>query len=121
MVTETIAELNESYSQVFIDVIGGNESAPAGWIGIDFLGGLEGARDVYVSVVGLTIFSMMIFSLPFLMNWIISKDFVVSGVIGMFMGIYIVVRLPAQMQLIAVAFIGMAIVAIIYSLVKERI
>ena len=121
MVTETIPTLNESYAQSFIDVIGGNESPQEGWIGIDFLGGLETSRDVYVSVLGYTIFSMLIFSLPFLMNWIVSKDFVVAGVLGMFMGIYIVSRLPAQMQLLAVAFIGMSIVAIIYSLIKERI
>ena len=121
MVTETIEEFNESYSQQFINAIGGNESPQEGYIGIDFSGGLQTAQNVYISVLGYTIFAMIIFSLPFLMNWIISKDFVVSGVLGMFMGIYIVARLPTQMQLVAVAFIGMSIVAIIYSLIKERI
>lgn len=121
MVTETIPTLNESYAQSFIDAIGGNESPQEGWIGIDFLGGLETSRSVYVSILGYTIFSILIFSLPFIMNWIVSKDFVVAGVLGMFMGIYIISRLPAQMQLLAVAFIGMSIVAIIYSLIKERI
>ena len=121
MVTQTVALLNESYSQTFIDVIGGNESVQDGWIGIDFLGGLQGAQDVYVSVLGYTVFAILIFSLPFIMNWLISKDFVVAGIIGMFMGIYIIARLPATMKLLAVSFIGLAIVAIIYSLVKERI
>lgn len=121
MVTETIATLNESYSQQFIDVIGGNESPKQGWIGINWTLGISTAESVYVSVLGYTIFAMLIFSLPFIMNWIITKDFVVAGVLGIFMGIYIIARLPAQMRLLAVAFIGLAIVAIIYSLIKERI
>jgi hypothetical protein len=118
--TETIALLNESYANTFITVIGGNRSAPAGWVGIDWLGGLNGVQDVYVSVLGLTIFYLFIFSLPFIMQWIISKDFVVAGVLGSFLGLWIITRLPASMKMVAVLFIAMSVVAIIYSLLKER-
>ena len=78
--TDTIAPLNESYASAFIAVVGGNSSAPAGWLGIDFIGGLGVASDVYISVVGATIFFLVVFSIPFIMQWIISKDFVVAGV-----------------------------------------
>jgi hypothetical protein len=118
--TETIALLNESYANTFITVIGGNRSAPADWIGIDWAGGLQGVQDVYVSVLGLSIFYLFIFSLPFIMQWIISKDFVVAGVLGSFLGLWIITRLPASMKMVAVLFIAMSVVAIIYSLLKER-
>jgi hypothetical protein len=84
------------------------------------LGGLRAAEGVYVSVLGLTIFLLIVFSIPFIMNWIVTKDFVVSGIIGGFMGIWIITRLPDAMKPLAVMFIGMSIVAIIYSLIKER-
>jgi hypothetical protein len=118
--SETIAPLNESYANAFIAVIGGNRSAPAGWTGIDWLGGLMGVQNVYVSVLGFTVFYLFVFSLPFIMQWIISKDFVVAGILGSFLGLWIITRLPANMKILAITFIAMSIVAIIYSLLKER-
>jgi hypothetical protein len=116
----TIAALNESYANTFIAAIGGNTTAPADWIGIDFLGGLLGVQNVYVSVLGMSLFLILVFVLPFIMMWITSKDFVVPGIIGGFLGIWIIVRLPASMRLLAIVFIAMSIVAIIYSLLKEK-
>jgi hypothetical protein len=118
--TDTIEPLNETYAHAFIAVIGGNSSVPAGWLGIDFLGGLGVASDVYVSVVGATIFFMIVFAIPFVMQWIISKDFVVAGIMGGLIGVWMINRLPGNMKLLAVTFIAMSIVAIIYSLLKER-
>jgi hypothetical protein len=118
--SETIAPLNESYANGFIAVIGGNTSVPADWIGIDWLGGMTWVQNVYVSVLGATLFFILLFSIPFIMQWIISKDFVVAGIMGGIMGVWIINRLPANMKLLAVTFIAMSIVAIIYSLLKER-
>jgi hypothetical protein len=120
MSTENATLLDETAANQFIQVMGGNETIPSGWIGVDFLGGLRAAEGVYVSVLGLTIFLLIVFSIPFIMNWIVTKDFVVSGIIGGFMGIWIITRLPDAMKPLAVMFIGMSIVAIIYSLIKER-
>ena len=117
---ENVTLMDETASNQFIQVVGGNGTIPSGWIGVDFLGGLRAAEGVYVSVLGLTIFLLVVFSLPFIMNWIVTKDFVVSGIIGGFMGIWIITRLPDAMKPLAVIFIGMSIVAIIYSLIKER-
>jgi hypothetical protein len=119
-VSATIAPLNQSYANAFIMAIGGNGSAPNGWIGIDFIGGMTAVQNVYVSVVGMTIFMIIIFAIPFIMTWIVMKDFVVSGILGGILGVWIINRLPGNMKLLAVTFIALSIVAIIYSLLKER-
>lgn len=116
----TIATMNESLSEAYIAALGGNRTTPAGWAGFDWLGGLRATEDVYASTMGEALFLVIIFAVPFIMNWIITKDFVVAGVLGGFLGIFIIARLPAQMQLIAVAFIAMSVAAVIYSLLKEK-
>ena len=118
--SETIATLNESFATGFLSVIGGNQSVPNGWIGFDWLGGMGWVTNVYASVLGMSLFLIIVFSIPFFMSWIISKDFVVSGIMGGLLGVWIVNRLPGNMRLLAVTFIAMSIVAIIYSLLKER-
>lgn len=118
--SQTIAPLNESYANGFIAAIGGNSSVPQGWIGIDWLLGITWVQNVYVSVLGATLFFIILFSIPFIMQWIISKDFVVAGVMGGIIGAWMINRLPGNMRLLAVTFIAMSIVAIIYSLLKER-
>lgn len=119
MATANVSMLNESYAQSFLAAIGGNRSAPFDWH-IDWLGALHTAEHEYADIVGWTVFLTIIFALPFIMNWIITKDFVVSGILGGFLGIYIIVRLPAALRVLAVVFIGMSITAIVYSLYKER-
>jgi len=118
---ETIAPLNESYANTFLTAIGGNTSVSSSWPGFDWLGGMGGVAAVYESSLGLTLFYILLFSIPFIMQWIISKDFVVAGIMGGIIGVWMISRLPGNMKLLAVTFIAMAIVAIIYSLLKERI
>lgn len=113
--------MNENLSENFTKALTGNRTAPAGWAGFDWVGGIGATADVYESVLGTSLFLIIVFAIPFLMNWIISKDFVVSSIIGGFLGIYIITRLPANMQLLALMFIVMSIVALLYSLLKERV
>jgi hypothetical protein len=119
--TDNVTLMNENLSQNYTEALTGNRTAPPGWAGFDWLRGIETTEEAYTSVLGTTVFLILIFSVPFIMNWIITKDFVVAGIIGGFLGVFIIVRLPANMQLLAVTFIAMSIVAVIYSLVKERI
>lgn len=113
--------LNETNANNYLSAIGGNVTLPDGWAGLDWLGVLHTTEQVYVDVLGWTIFLLVVFSVPFMMNWILTKDFVISGILGGFLGIWIIARLPAQFQLMAIAFIGMSIVAVLYSLLKERV
>lgn len=119
--TDNVTLMNENLSQNYTEALTGNRTAPPGWSGFDWVRGIATTEETYTSVLGTTVFLILIFSVPFIMNWIITKDFVVAGIIGGFLGVFIIVRLPANMQLLAVTFIAMSIVAVIYSLVKERI
>jgi hypothetical protein len=116
---ETIALMNETLAENYTEALTGNRTAPPGWNGFDWVRGITTTEEAYTSVLGSTIFLILVFSIPFIMNWIIMKDFVVAGILGGFLGIYIIVRLPANMQLLAVGFIVMSAVAVIYSLLKE--
>ena len=63
----------------------------------------------------------LIFSIPFLMMWITQRDMTLPGLVGALFGLFIIVRLPAEFHLVAVTFIAISIVAVVYSLVKERV
>lgn len=117
--TQNITLMNETLAENYTEALTGNRTSPPGWSGFDWVRGIATTEEAYTSVLGSTIFLILIFSIPFIMNWIIMKDFVVAGILGGFLGIYIIVRLPANMQLLAVGFIVMSVVAVIYSLLKE--
>lgn len=127
--TTNITLMNESLSNNYTEALTGNRTAPPGWSGFDWVKGIDTTIEAYVkgtttqgggnSGLGATIFLILVFSIPFLMSWIIMKDFIVPGILGGFLGVFIIVRLPANMQPLAIAFIVMSVVAIIYSLLKE--
>jgi len=123
--TQTIALMNENLSKNYTEALTGNRTAPPGWSGFDWVRGIDTTIEAYTMGIGtagglgMSIFLILVFSIPFLMVWIIMKDFIVPGILGGFLGVFIIVRLPANMQPLAVAFIVMSVVAIIYSLLKE--
>lgn len=111
--------LDESLAENYTEALTGNRTAPPGWSGFGWVLGVSTTIRAYTSVLTVPIFLILVFSIPFIMEWIIMKDFIVAGILGGFLGIFIIVRLPAALQPIAVAFIVMSLVAIIYSLLKE--
>ena len=62
---------------------------------------------------------VLIFSIPFLMAWIMGSNVTLPSVMGIITGGFILWRLPEQYQLVAIGFIGLSVIAIIYSLLKE--
>ena len=63
---------------------------------------------------------VIIFSLPFIMAWIMGASITSPAVMGIIVGGFILYRLPEQYQLVAIGFIVMSVIAIIYSLLRER-
>lgn len=63
---------------------------------------------------------VIIFSIPFIMQWLMQGNSIVPAVSGMVLGILIITLLPADYYLVAVTFIALSILAVIYSLLKER-
>ncbi len=77
------------------------------------------AAGSYTAILGNIAF-VIIFAIPFVMMWILQRNLTLPGVVGIILGGFIIARLPAEYHLVAVAFISLSIVAVIYSLLKER-
>ena len=88
--------------------------------GINWTGLIGAGYDAYENPLG-PLAAIIIFALPFLMMWISQKDLTLPGIVGALLGLFIIVRLPANWHVAAVTFIAISVVAVIYSLVKERV
>ena len=84
----------------------------------DIPGALYLALNVYEDAWG-TIALVIIFSLPFLMAYIMAMNATLPAVMGLITGGFILWRLPEQYQMIAIGFIALSVIAIVYSLLKE--
>ena len=76
------------------------------------------AMSAYTDVWGNTAL-VILFAIPFLMAWIMGGNVTLPSVMGIITGGFILYRLPEQYQLVAIGFIVMSVIAIIYSLLKE--
>ena len=84
----------------------------------DIPGALYLALNVYEDAWG-TIALVIIFSLPFVMAYIMAMNATLPAVMGLLTGGFILYRLPEQYQFLAIGFISLSVIAIIYSLLKE--
>jgi hypothetical protein len=84
----------------------------------DVPGVLHLAAGVYQDTWG-NIALVIIFAIPFLMAWIMGMNVTLPSVMGIITGGFVLWRLPEQYQLVAIGFIAMSAIAIIYSLLKE--
>lgn len=64
---------------------------------------------------------VIVFAIPFIMLWLMQGNATLPLVLGAMAGVYIIPRLPAAYQPVAMGFIGLSVVAIFYSLFKERL
>ena len=84
----------------------------------DIPGILHISLDVFKDTWG-DVALVVIFAIPFIMSAIMGGNITLPSVMGIINGGFILWRLPEQYQLIAIGFIAMSVIAIIYSLLKE--
>lgn len=116
----TIPTLSTDLKDDLIDSLGGETVPEPGNDTINWTGLISTIGGAYTSILGPLAYTL-IFSIPFLMMWITQRDMTLPGLVGALFGLFIIVRLPAEFHLVAVTFIVISIVAVIYSLVKERV
>lgn len=116
----TIPTLSTDLKDDLIDSLGGETVPEPGNDTINWTGLISTIAGAYTSVLGPLAYTL-IFSIPFLMMWITQRDMTLPGLVGALFGLFIIVRLPAEFHLVAVTFIAISIVAVVYSLVKERV
>ena len=118
--TEPIDNVSTSLVDDLINSLGGETVPEPGNDTINWTGLISTIGGAYTSVLGPLAYTL-IFSIPFLMMWITQRDMTLPGLVGALFGLFIIVRLPAEFHLVAVTFIAISIVAVVYSLVKERV
>jgi hypothetical protein len=77
------------------------------------------AMSAYTDILG-NIAIVMIFAIPFLMMWIMGGSITLPAVVGIIEGGFILYRLPEQFYLVAIGFIVLSVMALIFSLLKDR-
>jgi hypothetical protein len=118
----TIALVNETPYDALMGLFGGNSTDVANDTSTylpDMPGFMGIIAGVYSDPVG-NLALVIIFALPFLMMWIMGENVTLPGVVGIILGGFILYRLPESYHMAAVAFIALSVLAIIYSLMKER-
>ena len=118
--TATIDNVSTSLVDDLINSLGGETVPEPGEDTINWTGLISTIAGAYTSILGPLAYTL-IFSIPFLMMWITQRDMTLPGLVGALLGLFIIVRLPAEFHLVAVTFIVISIVAVVYSLVKERV
>ena len=120
--SDPLVPLDEAPYNALIGVVqpGGNSTnaSTSALIMPDIPGGLHLAVSVYQDAWG-DIALVIIFAIPFIMTWIMGGNITLPSVMGLITGGFILWRLPEQYQLLAIGFIAMSAIAIIYSLLKE--
>lgn len=121
MTSATITTFSEERYDQMIGFFGGNTTAnETNPLTFDIDQLPSWMMGTYTDVLG-TLAIVLIFSLPFFMLYIIGKGIEVPTILGIFIGVYAISRLPAEYQPFAVLSMCMGITAIVYSLLKERV
>ena len=63
---------------------------------------------------------LIVFCMPFLGLWIMLRDMIIPGGIGILFSGFVLVRLPADFQGVAVMMIAVCVTAVIYSIYVRR-
>lgn len=87
--------------------------------GMNWTALVSASYSPYYAVFG-NLAAVLIFAIPFLMAWIRQRDMTVPGILGIILGLFIILRLPAEFHQIAATFITFSVVAVVFTLFKER-
>ena len=76
------------------------------------------AGMVYQDAIG-QIAWVVLFSLPFLMMWIVQADMTLPSLVGMLFSLYVFLKLPAQYIMLSVGMFAISIAALVWSLYRR--
>ena len=115
--SQTLEELDEDAYDLLLASMGGtqqlNESVDIDWFGLK-----AAAEHPYVTAIG-SLFYVIVFSLPFLMQWLRQGSMAIPGVIGIILGGVMLAKIPPEYHIVAVAFLALSILAIVWAILKE--
>jgi hypothetical protein len=120
MASATFTPVSTQAFQDLYDSIGGNTSpvnetdAAINWT--QFLGA---TLEPYTLLMG-QLALVIIFAIPFVLMWLMHMDITPAAVAGIIIGGFLLAFLPPEYSLLAGIFVVLGLVAVVYSLLKER-
>ena len=114
-----IATLDESPYTSFVGAFGGNNQLNESTEGVDWLGMKDAAERPYTDLIG-PFFYVIVFAIPFLMQWLRQGSMAVPAAIGIILGGIMLAKTPAEYHLAAIAFIALSILAVVWGVIKDR-
>lgn len=116
----TIATVDESGYDLLMASIGGDQQLNETTEGVDWLGIKAAAEAPYTATTG-ALFFAIIFSLPFIMQWLRQGNMAIPSVVGIILGGIMLMKAPAEYHLAAVAFIALAVLGVVWGVIKDRV
>ena len=117
--TAPIPTLDESPYLALIEAFGGNNQLNETTEGVDWLGIKDAAERPYTDLIG-PLFYVIVFAIPFLMQWLRQGSMAVPAAIGIILGGIMLAKTPAEYHLAAIAFIALSILAVVWGVIKDR-
>lgn len=116
----TIPTLDAGPYNAFVETFGGENQLNESTEGVDWLGIQAAVEQPYTTAIG-SLFYVIVFAIPFLMQWLRQGSMAIPAAIGIILGGIMLSKTPAEYHLVAVALIALSILAIVWGIIKERI
>lgn len=115
-----IPTLDEGPYDHLMAAIGGTHQLNETTEGVDFLGIKDAVEEPYTALLG-SIFYAIVFALPFLMQWLRQGSMAIPSVLGIILGAIMLSATPPEYHLAAVVFIALGVLAVVWSVIKDRV
>lgn len=118
--TATVEPMTLGAYNRLIGAVGGDVVYEGDGPQVDWMEGIRTIESVYSDSMGI-FFYIMVFSLPFVIQWLRQGNMAVPGTLGIITAGYLLTYLPAEYHLVAVTFVALSVLAVIWGIVKERV
>ena len=108
-----IEHIDQSGYDALLKIIDQTDTQPLDWAALVMI-----AYSPYSAKLG-NLALLIIFAIPFLMMWIRQQNSLVPAIVGMILGGFIIALLPTEYHLVAMGFIGLSVLAVIFGIMKE--
>ena len=117
--TAPIPTLDESPYLALTGAFGGSNQLNETTEGVDWLDMKDAAERPYTDLIG-PLFYVIVFAIPFLMQWLRQGSMAVPAAIGIILGGIMLTKTSAEYHLAAIAFIALSILAVVWGVIKDR-
>lgn len=118
--TRTIAPLDEGPYNHFFAAFGGSQQLNETTEGVDWLGVKDALEEPYTAALG-SLFFALLFALPFVMQWLRQGSMAIPCVLGIILGSIMLAKAPAEYHIVAVVFVALGVLAVVWGVIKDRV